>query len=331
MQGGRKYLSEFAVGLCSAGWIMVPSNQLCGNNTMQAEWKSISDRCHIYLICQHPAASFEPDAFTCNDGYIEGNIIYRVDGAPHKLHFRREYPLLDGSVDVRPSPYPHRELHSIDKNGKTLGYLPANAICFRDAPVNDENIRHFKVLYVGQAYGDGTRSALERLRSHPTLQHILAEASYHSPDSEIFLMMFEYAPYTVFALLDGTAKNAIRDNRNMERFFSIMNNPLTEAQQICLAEAALIRYFSPHYNKIYKDGFPSPHYKMLQQCYALDFSALVVEIDTEENLFRLYSDAASPRLHHFCNIDLFGHTERMGFFNLSEGDASLLLVPDVIR
>jgi len=96
------------------------------------------------------------------------------------------------------------------------------------------------VLYVGQAYAEGRRSAVERLRSHSTLQKILADVVQKAPDDEILLLAFEYLPYRVITSMDGTDKSAIRDDSDHQRFISILDNPLTKYQQICLIEAALI-------------------------------------------------------------------------------------------
>ena len=108
--------------------------------------------------------------------------------------------------------------------------------------------------------------------------------------------------------MDGRAKEAIRDERDQKRFISIIDNPLKKGQQISLAEAALIRYFQPKYNTIYKKKFPSRELKVLSQCYEYDFSALAVEINTDELRLSLYSDTVRPAMHHIANIDPVSYT-----------------------
>ena len=171
---------------------------------------------------------------------------------------------------------------------------------------------------------------IDRLRSHATLQKILAEASYNSPDSEIFVLTVEYAPYRLIASFDGRAKDAIKDDRDNARFVSIMDNPLKLSEQISLAEAALIRYFQPDYNKIYKKKFPSRELKVLKKCYEYDFSALIVEINTDELHFSLFSDVASPKMHHIANIDLVDHESRASFFHYANDDGQHVRFSDVI-
>jgi hypothetical protein len=55
---------------------------------------------------------------------------------------------------------------------------------------------------------EGRRSALDRLKSHPTLQKILADVVHKMPDDEILLLTFEYLPYRVITSMDGTNKKA---------------------------------------------------------------------------------------------------------------------------
>ena len=124
------------------------------------------------------------------------------------------------------------------------------------------------------------------------------------PDDEIFLLAFEYLPYRVITIMDGIDKTAIRDDTDSKRFLSIIDNPLSEHQQICLVEAGLIRYFRPAYNEIYKDSFPASDQKVLSSCYDLDFSGLIVEIDTEELRMQLFS--SHIRLGHL----IFGRLDQ---------------------
>jgi len=175
-----------------------------------------------------------------------------------------------------------------------------------------------EVLYVGQSFASGNRSAFERLQSHSTLQKILAEASYKNPDNKIFVATFEYLPYRVISSIDGRSTEAISDDRDAKRFTSILEKPLKKIQQVSLTEAALIKYFRPHYNTIYKKKFPSNAHKVLSSYYDLDFSALVVEINTEDLRFYLHSDHVTPSMHHISNVDLVSANDRAGFFYFTD-------------
>ena len=327
----RKFLSEFGVNLCSARWLLMPATQLSSDGVMGDEESEISKNCHIYLICERPAISFDKNDFSYDGKSISGSIIYKIDGIDFREKYTQEFPLLDDAIELKLSKYPHREIQTFNKSGECVRYLPASALSIAHrAKSHDHIFRKLKVLYVGQAFGNGSRTAQERLKSHSTLQKILAEASYNSPDSEIFVITFEYAHYRLITSFDGISKEAIRDKRDSARFISIIDNPLKASEQISLAEAALIRYFQPHYNKIYKKKFPSTDLKVLKRCYEYDYSALFVEINTDELDLCLYSESISPAMHHIANIDLVDHQSRSSFFHMPGHDgAQVKFIPAI--
>lgn len=327
----RKYLTEHIVNIFSARWLSTTASQLMSGGEMPEDEAEISENCHIYLICKHPAFSYCPDSFRYEGDVLSGNINYRIAGKLFTLPFRFPFPLLDGAVKVELSPYPHRDLLTIDAAGSKVRYVPSNVIALgMKERLASDHIGHFEVLYVGQAYAEGRRSAFERLRSHSTPQKILAQSQHEDPDSEIVVFAFEYAPYRLITQMDGMAKGVESGEVDSQRFMSIVENPLTEHQQICLVEAALIRYFSPKYNEIYKENFPSDSHKILRQCYELDIAGLAVEIDTSDLAFTLSSATVAPAMHHIAKIDLFDREKRLGFFHISDGDGGFYEIPNVI-
>ncbi|MEZ8144589.1 hypothetical protein A1OQ_13535 [Enterovibrio norvegicus FF-162] len=328
----RQYLSEFAVNLCSARWLLTSASQFMTGGTMRQQEKEIADNCHIYLIGKAPVISYCKDSFKYEDGILSGKIIYRIEGVSREREFSIEFPLLDGAVELKLSNYPYRQVITVDGNGQEVRYLPASVLAFRtEWHVVNSELSDIEVLYVGQAFGDGTRTAFDRLKSHSTLQKILAQAQYESPDYEVQVLTFEYESYRVITQLDGRAKNVISDYRDMNRFRDILRNHLSEREQICLVEAALIRYFQPRYNEIYKDNFPDNKHKILEGCYDLDFSGLIVEINTEELNYNLFSSTISPRSHHLCKVDILDPNKRWGFFHYDNGDGSVFKIPNVIE
>ncbi len=298
---------------------------------MGVEQQEVANNSHIYLICKRPIISFSKESFSYEKGVVSGHVNYRVQGELIEIPFSIPFSLLDGATCLELSKYPFREFSTYDIDGKEVRYMPASAISMRlGLHTSNKELRNLEVLYVGQAFGDGSRSAFDRLKSHSTLQKILAEAQYEDPDSEVFVLTFEYMPYRVLSFMDPRAIDVISDQRDINRFRSIMDNPLTEHQQICLAEAGLIRYFQPKFNAIYKDSFPSANHKILESCYDLDFSALVVEISTDELGFSLFTETVNPKEHHISQIDILDPEQRWGFFHYSRGDGTTFKMPDVI-
>lgn len=311
---------------------MTSANQLMSDGEMLPEHKEVSDLCHIYIITKLPRINFNPETTTYNNGKISGHLQFRIKGELREIFFDSEFPLLDGATKARLSDYPHREIQTSTDDGQQVRYLPANAVAFSSKlRLEHQELNNLEVLYVGQAFGDGSRSAFERLRSHNTLQKILANVQADYPDDEVYVLMFEYVHYRVMTMMNGMVDAQNAQEEDSARFYSILENPLTEHQQICLVEAGLIRYFGPKYNAIYKDSFPSRSHKILAECYCLDFSGLVVEINTEELYFFLGSDYAKPNTHHISQIDLIADEDRQGFFYFSDGHGKDFDMPDVIK
>jgi hypothetical protein len=192
-------------------------------------------------------------------------------------------------------------------------------------------LNQLEVLYVGQAFGDGDLSAFERLRNHSTLQKILADVHSTHPDDEVYLATFEYDHYRLITMMNGMVRAQESQETDSARFYSIVDNPLSEYQQICLVEAALIRYFGPKYNSIYRNSFPSKSHKILEKCFQLDFSGLVVEIDTEELYFSFFSNYVESSQHHICQFDLMANEDRQSFFYFSDSKGNDFEMPDVIK
>lgn len=329
MKKNRKYLSEYSVHICSSKWIMMPSDQIQSNGTMDEEAEKVSKSCHIYLICRRPSTYFLKDTMKYDGEILEVDVGYKIDGKEESFSYKSKFPLLDGAVSLAISDYPHREIITYDKDGEEVRGLPAGLIS-----INQDwgsPLKQLEVLYVGQAFGNGSRSAHERLKSHSTLQKILADSHHKYPDGEISVLMVKFEPYQLLITMDG--RSDVKNDNKVEnnRLRSIQENPLTEKQQIGLVEAALIRYFQPLYNDKFKIKFPSPKVKVLRECYELDFSGLVVEMNTEELRFRLYSDSRALNYHHICNVDIVDEKSRAGFFYITLGAGNMVKVNDCIE
>lgn len=330
----RKNLSEFAVNICSKSFLMIPAKELLSDKNfaeVDVTSKEIVENSHIYLICKIPSFRFDNKSIDYSNGILSGNVCYKVKGNEKTIPFKQKYPLLDGGVKLELSEYPYREIHTLNKNNDVVRYLPASAFGLLNGVMSkNDDIRNFEVLYVGQAFGDGTRNTFDRLKSHSTLQKILADTAYTYPDDEIYILAFEYVPYRIFTNMDGRSKFGGSAEKDSRRFLDIIDNPLSEHQQVCLVEAGLIRYFSPQYNKIYRESFPSPNHKILEQTYELDFSGLVVEINTEELDIRLFSNSVAPNDHHMSKINLISHEERYSFFHFTLNPDNEPYIPDDI-
>lgn len=173
----------------------------------------------------------------------------------------------------------------------------------------------FKVKYIGQAYGSkGARNALDRLLKHETLQKISVKGV--PPGQALQILLIELNEhnriFTVF-LPDAQTKDdhGVRRKQGLDKLFGT-----TDAERVSLYEAALIRYFSPEFNKEFKDSFPSTNLKILQDCYEKDFLAVVAQICIDDFPYCLCSEAVEPKFEHIVTYDLHNDTTRRAFFGM---------------
>lgn len=314
----RKFVTEYGIGYMNSYTSMVTAHQLLkGGELNSADSEDISN-CHIYIIAARPSPYFMPGSLTHENGKLSGKICYRVDGRENEIAFEG-YPwiLEDDAISID-CKYPYREIRSINHEGQEVTYLPASYFASTYLQrIGDiiGDLNRYEVLYVGQALGDqGNRSALDRLKNHSTLQKILALTNHDYPDKEIMIFMYQFEHAQVITSIDGRAKGADHTEENENRLMNTIKNPPNKKQKIGMIEAGLIRYFQPHYNEIFKIKFPSTKHKVLKSCYDLDITALVVELNSSDLNYYLYSQQIKPKTHHIAQIDLVHSENRMSFF-----------------
>lgn len=307
----------------------MPADQVQSDGEMGAEKEEISKSCHIYLICKRPATYFAKDSLVYKDNNLSVTVGYKINGEEHTFQYEGEFPLLDGAVSLAISDYPHREILTFDSEGNKVIRLPASLVSVKQN--SSSPLKKLEVLYVGQSFGNGSRSAHQRLKSHSTLQKILADTAHKYPDSEVSVLMFKFEEYRLLMSFDGISKDAIKGKRDKERFISIKENPLTLKQQVGLVEASLIRYFQPEYNDKFKLKFPSPKVKLLKKCFELDFSGLVIEINSEDLRFELFSAIREPKMHHISNVDIISDKSRASFFYITGSSGEMVKFNDIIE
>lgn len=327
MVGKRKFVSEFSVGLTSNGWLMFTPDQLHSDGKMKAAQQDIADNSHIYIICKKPKANCSSEEPIIREDQATGKVISRIDGVEVVSEYSFPFDFIDDEIDLRVSSYPHRKIETVDAEGKWNRYWPSELLAlFTRNPIYYD----LEVLYVGQAYADGKRTAIDRLRSHSTLQKNLADTMNEFPDDQIYIITLVYNEYNLISSFNGVDKTCISGQEDDARLNSIIGNPLSKKEIVCLAEASLIRYFNPRYNITYKSSFPASDQKILSGCFDLDFSGLSVEIELDDSSFRLYSKDVSVKHHHLAMFNLVDEEERLGFFSLSDGDSDPITMTGVI-
>jgi streptogramin lyase len=175
-------------------------------------------------------------------------------------------------------------------------------------------VHDLEVLYVGQAFGSvGERTAAERLKTHSTLQGIYYEASRLTPDQEVWLVLADSVEVRI-ASVDGTRTSLTTNDEDDAHIARTISSTMTEQQKINFSEAAIIRYFKPAYNTMFKDNFPNRAHKSYSECYDIDLNAVVAEVQSEPIGVRLWSPTVPPSDLHFCAFELHSPQERRSMF-----------------
>ena len=278
------------------------------------ETKALAELCNIYLIGKRKRLAYIPDSIRIDKNCLSGMFSFTDNGKAKSAQFRFDGSSIADEAEV--SPYPHSKL-TLRSRGEVAGTFPAHIASFMCDHLEETSLRDVEVVYVGMSYGAGSRSAKDRLQSHSTLQKVLSDMNHDSPEDEALILMIEYDEPQYFLSFDGRDKSlSLEADRNIIADIRDNRKKLSRKLQISLAEAGLIKYFQPAYNKLYKQTFPSHSQRILRELYRSDMGALTVELNTEDLNVRTFSGARGCGLHHIANYDLFDITRRASFFNL---------------
>ncbi len=287
---------EHALDLYALSYAQFPANRLYDHGALESILSTI-ELCHIYFVGYVPSVvlieiSQEGDTLVQSFEYL---------GERHDL----VWPMPDGGALKKcdgwyvEMPDGNRVLPSIDD-----AMLRLHEECH---PID------FKIQYIGQAFGsDGDRNALDRLRKHETLQKI---SLLGAPDGyRLELILVEVEPNNkLIMVMNPFAKNVDEGPKRiaagLDKLFGT-----TYKEMISLYEAAMIRYFQPHYNKIFKNSFPSTNLTVLQDSYDKDMAALVAEFCFDRVPFRRCSSTVPAREYHIAKFNLHSKKERDVFF-----------------
>ena len=315
----RTHITELSFSLASQGVLILHPKDLDQFAEQPPEICELADDCHIYLITKRARLGFVPNSITSNNGIIQGRMYYRRLGQTIEVDFGLT-GTLNGTINY--SDYPHSAISIATPKG-VAGPFPANLTSLICEEIGDRTLRDMEVVYVGMSYGDGTRSAKDRLKSHSTLQKVLADMSSEEPDSECMLILVQYAPPFAIISFDGRDKTIDPKNdrdpiEDLQRHKTLISGQT----EIALAEAGLIKYFAPKYNEKYKNTFPQRAHSITESLYDIDFTGFTVELNTENIHVRLFSKERSAGHHHIAAFDLHDPTLRRSFFSLMESSSS---------
>ncbi len=309
----RKYTTEFLFHLRALQYVVVQPDEL--EKVTDEIWTANIEPAHIYLVCRRPKISLAPDSLAFTDDEVTGS--FRIwDGADTtEVPFRTRNHLGTTDVTVQ-ADYPGTRFTILDATGDPLLTGNAATLMTTFGPTFSDHLK-LEVLYAGQSFGfEGSRTAQDRLRSHETLQGILAEALARSPDLDVWLVLISFEDPYIVASIDPKAETTASDDEDNAHIEQVADTPISLQQEVNLTEAMLIRYFDPPYNTMFRDSFPNPAHLSYSECYELDFHSVGIELDTEAVNCQLWSEKQGATWLHIPTFSLHLEEDRADMFGI---------------
>lgn len=262
--------------------------------------------CNLYIVSQAPRISADPASVRFTEaGEFFVTLREQVKNEFHEhpvyiQHFKEDTHGLSWHSEW---PYEEFTIHDSESDASTGGPV---STWFRAHALLPEALVPEEVLYIGQAFGkSGERTAYDRLASHSTLQRIYADAD---PDKETWLTLCsidDVALNTVIAPRPTVEASEEQNNAHWDRVYARFNSSdFWEREVITAAEAGLISYFKPKYNRIFKNNYPDPAHVHISLLYELEFHTLVIELQNHGMELSFGSGAVKPSGLHFAYYQL---------------------------
>lgn len=308
----RKYITEFALSASGSYTVVLQQEHLekLANGPFNKK-----QPCHIYMIARRPRIMFDPSTIVIEKGAISGDVKVQRQAIQETHHIQVQHHLGKNNLRIE-CKFPYTEYTVYDEHGTDISFGKV-AVLLTMSGHEYADLLDLEILYVGQSYGvEGARTAPERLQSHSTLQKIYGEAMRLSPDQDIWLLLWSFE-LTLLTSIDGTFtpthEQIIVDDPHVEQVFK---KRITEQQQVNFTEAALIKYFRPQYNTMFKDTFPSSAHSTYSECYDLDINSVGIILDTENINTRIWSPQVHPQWSHYHNFLLHSSLDRKSIFDI---------------
>jgi len=267
-----------------------------------------AEQLHLYVVARRPLVRIQPQSVEFTDDEVRFVVGLQNGESFSEFPMNMGHPF--GSGATWESEWPYDEF-SIRRSGGEVCLSGTVAQLSSVIPEWPLAARVLEVVYVGQAFGkDGERTAWDRLKSHATVQRILAETPR---DQQVWIAMAAVTDVQMtYEIVPGpTATSDEEDNRHVASIISaVERGDFREKEAVALAEAGMIRYFQPEYNDRLKHRFPARNSVPLETARGLDVHGLVVEIQSDaiRNLIGTVAQKASTL--HFAGFTIHVDDER---------------------
>jgi len=252
------------------------------------------------------------------------------DGEPAEMEIEGPNPFGRPAMLVTPRPFTHLEFRAVGESDDGRRLWGGSAAIFLsmylhqigmrkriDDPTVDGNFLDLDVVYVGQSLATGGALG-QRLANHSTLQRILADTQQLSLHLEVWVVVMRFASYNTLGTSGPWSMDAdeVSSEAHLE---AVYKAEFGEKEVTALTEAALIRYFQPEYNKVFKYHFPKPLHESYRTVYDLDLNSVGFEFESFDPIgCRLKSEAVEPDFVHTVLFSL-DENNRERFFNFQGG------------
>lgn len=256
---------------------------------------------NVYLITCRPRILIDADYFQLVGGVIFGHLLVVRDGTWRKVPFR--YGLGFEQHLGRPEHCNATVLANgtgvLIENGQGQVLVAVHVIIAAGMCELSDEERDLHVLYVGQGMGkDESKLAVDRLSRHSTFQRILADFHTHHPELELLILLFRFEHQRKLMSSGGdlTLEPRASEIEDREHIHQMHRSRFERRKRVTLAEAALISFFKPRYNDIFKrtNFYLSGKLKFLESLVKQDMVGFIVEICTGNARARLYSESRPP-------------------------------------
>ena len=298
---GKLFDVEHALDIFAYSYITIPAHEIY-NTELLKDHEELLKKTHIYLV------GYAPKVGLAKVEQIDRKLLTHFTVGGDEVALDWELPK---GFDLKFE----GELFWVETPDGNRTFPNREASIFR---LHKKRHMLFDVKYIGHAYGEnGDRNALERLTKHETLQKIALQKT--PDDHEIQVVLVEIQPNNhMMTVFNPWAETKDEDGSRIKNALDSLFET-SEAQQVSLYEAALIRYFQPEYNKVFKNSFPSTNLKILEQCYDKDMAAVIAEFCIDEMPFFFRSDAVDPMPYHIAGYNIHEKQDRDIFFGYKSG------------
>ncbi|MDA5556135.1 hypothetical protein [Shimia sp. MMG029] len=284
---------EHSLGLHANSYVTFPANMLYDQGALET-YKDDLDRCHIYLV-----GWCEPVNVKSLRKVGKKVVIVADIGAEERI------AELDTFTDARLDQPSDNDFCTAEGASVFFRGIHPSAL-------HELGGQPFEVVYVGQAFGkNGERKAIDRLLEHKKLQEISLKGD--AKGRQLTLLLLEVSTQKLFTVITPKIQDDEISDVQIQNGIDKLHGT-SEAERISLYEAALIRYFYPSFNKIFKDSFPSTNLSVLSDCYKKDIGGVVAELCFDNFPFLLQSARAKAEFYHIAKFNLHNENDRNIFF-----------------